>query len=157
MYVSPHHPNPPRQAEPPVDDGQELATIQRPDGHELRLRLKAYNDRPYVSAQLWSRNPDGTAWPVKGRSVSFRMGELAGVIDALQAAIGAGGEHQRQQDRRHQVEAVPRGYLPAEAAPHQAPPVDPTRYVDKGRPSRPPFDAARGPRQTGGGGFSEFQ
>lgn len=99
MWVSPNHPNPPKQAGPPEDSGQDLATIRRGDGHEMRLRLKTYEGKPYVMAQLWTAKRGEPAWPVKGRSVTFRMGELSAVIDGLQAALGAAGEMSRQQDR----------------------------------------------------------
>src|SRR4051812_46182488 len=100
MWVSPNHPNPPRQNEPPPDDGQELTTVRRSDGHELRLRLKSYQGRPYVSVQLWCDRPGDGCWPVKGRSVTFRLNELGAIIDALQGAVGAAGDLDRQ---RHPV------------------------------------------------------
>jgi hypothetical protein len=81
MWVSPNHPNPPRTAAPPQDDGVELATFPRGDGKELRIRLKTYNNNPYISLVLWERG-----WPVKGRSLSIRLREVEAMTEALQRA-----------------------------------------------------------------------
>lgn len=141
MWVSPNHPNPPRPPEPPADDGQPLAAIPRGDGRdELRVSLKEFQDRPYVSIRLWSRDDRGQFWPQKGKGVSVRLAEVGQVIDALQAAVQAAGELDRRRQR-------------------QGGGADRPEFVDKGRPQRPPWDpdklrAARG--QTGADGFSEF-
>lgn len=108
MYVNPRHPNPPRQPGPPIDEGTELATIRRKDGHELRIRMKSYNGNPYVSIQLWSIDPQGNAWPVKGRSSSIRLNEIDEVVEGLKAAFREARETTRRQgqmEQRHDDQA----------------------------------------------------
>src|SRR4051812_17372806 len=83
MYVSPNHPDPPRAAAPPEDDGQELATIPRKEGEQLRIRLKEFRGSRFVWIQPWSPGADGRLWPIRGKGVSLRLGELADVVNAL--------------------------------------------------------------------------
>jgi hypothetical protein len=60
MWVSPTHPNPPKQASPPPDPGQVLATMPRNDGRdELKVILDTYNGRPFISVRLWERDRSG--------------------------------------------------------------------------------------------------
>jgi len=140
VWVNPKYRSQVEQPAPPEDDGRQLAAIPRGDGREeLRVTLKAYNGHPYLAVRLWARDDRGW-WPQKGKGVSIRMAEIATVMDALQAAIGATGEHQRQEER---------GERPA---PADGRPV----YVDRQRRQRPPVDPAGLPRQEGGEGFSEF-
>jgi hypothetical protein len=96
MWVSPNHPDPPRhvQPDPPDDDGQPLGTFPRGAGRdELRVTLKTFEGRPYVALRVWSRDERSAFWPVKGKGLSVRVGEVAGVIAALQrvAHLGAPG------------------------------------------------------------------
>jgi hypothetical protein len=133
MWVNPNHPNPPRQPSAPEDDGQPLGSFRRGDGRdELRISLKTYEGRPYVSLRVWSRDDGGAWWPQKAKGVSVRLGEVSGVIDALQGAMAAAGERDRQRGR------------------------EPEPRPDRGRRERAPWDAD----QLRGGkpaqGFDEF-
>ena len=95
MYISPNHPDPPRRPEPPPDDGRRLGAVSRGDGRdELRVTLKTFAGRPFVSLRVWSRDDDGAWWPVKGKGVSVRLGEVSGVIEALRRAAAVAGPQQ---------------------------------------------------------------
>lgn len=83
MWVSPNHPNPPKPSAPPRDTGQRLATFPRQDGEELRVSLAEYNGHPYVALRVWAVGQDGQSWPVRGKGVSVRLREVAGLADAL--------------------------------------------------------------------------
>ena len=73
--------------EPPVDDGELLDALPRSDGFEaLRVSIKEYEGRPYVSLRVWVRDKNsGAMWPTR-RGVSVRVRELPRVIAALQKA-----------------------------------------------------------------------
>ena len=73
--------------EPPVDDGELLDALPRADGFEaLRVSVKEYEGRPYVSLRVWVRDKNtGAMWPTK-RGCSVRIRELPRVIAALQKA-----------------------------------------------------------------------
>src|SRR5438477_303213 len=102
MYISPNHPCPPKTSAPPEDDGQDLGTIERRDGEQLRVRLKQYCGRDFVWIQPWSPGPDGRLWPQRGRGVSIRINELADVLRALVKVDGIlkQGQEQHLADRR---------------------------------------------------------
>ena len=74
----------PPQARP--DKGDVCGTVPRRDGSELVVTIKEYEGRPYVSIGLWANG-----WPVKGKSVSVRMSELSGVLEALVTAAEKAG------------------------------------------------------------------
>jgi hypothetical protein len=87
MWVNPNHPSPPRQADPPEERGRRLATIPRGDDVELRVSLDSYRGHPYLSLRLWGQDVlSGEWWPLKGRGLSIRVGELEQVVDALESA-----------------------------------------------------------------------
>ena len=47
MYISPNHPNPPKQSQAPQDEGIPLGTLTRGHGRdELRLSVKSYENHP---------------------------------------------------------------------------------------------------------------
>ena len=102
MYVSPNHPDRDRllgRPAPPEQKGRLLVAIPRRSGEaeqELRIALDEYEGHPYLALRLWQLDPEGGWWPVKGRGISVRIGELAEVLDALQGAIGLAGELDRQ-------------------------------------------------------------
>lgn len=104
MWVSDRHPDRDRllsRPRPPEPKGTLLASIPRRSGaveQELRIALDEYEGHPYVAIRLWERNPEGDLWPVKGKGISVRIGELDEVLDAIQAAIGAAGELDRQRE-----------------------------------------------------------
>jgi hypothetical protein len=82
VWISPNHPDPPRQSAPPEDDGIALAEFNRGSWKRLRVRLKTYEGNPYVSLQLFEKD-----WPVKGRTLSIRLREVNEVIAALERAV----------------------------------------------------------------------
>lgn len=77
----------PAQTNPPLDDGEKLATLSRGPGLELRIRAKAFKGHRYIDVREWSQKaPDQDWWPVKGRGVTIKRRELEAVIAALAAA-----------------------------------------------------------------------
>jgi hypothetical protein len=52
MYVSPNHPDPPRPAGPPPEQGVRFGTFPRGDGVEMRVCLAELNGNPYVSIRV---------------------------------------------------------------------------------------------------------
>ena len=132
----PFTPEPPETGTP-SENGQRLATFPRGPGAELRVNLSEFEGRPFVSLRIWEQGQDGAWWPVKGKGCSVRLAEASGLIDALQAAIGAAGELDRQKRPVREGE-------PSEAG--------------RGRPQRPDFREANLPRLAGGEpGFDEFK
>jgi hypothetical protein len=81
VWVNPNRPRP--EPEPPRDEGYPLASFPRWDGEELRVSLAEYKGHPYVSLRVWWTDPAGRAHPLRGKGVSVRLGEIAGVVDAL--------------------------------------------------------------------------
>ena len=140
MWVSPNHPNPPRACQAPADDGEPLGSFPRGDGRdELRVTLKTYEGKPYVSIRVWSRDERGQFWPVKNKGCSVRLPEVAGVCEALQAAFKAVKELTRES----------RPERPAESGRRSPRPGD--------RPQRQDYREANLPRQGGSGSeFDEF-
>lgn len=140
MYVSPNHPNPPRLAEPPHDEGERLATLPRGDGREeLRVTLKSYEGRPYVALRVWEKDDQGRLWPVKNKGCSVRLGEAAAVADALTRAV-AGPGAARPERLRSEGDDRP-------------------RFVDKRRPQRADWRETpiEPPKASEGDGFDEFR
>jgi Transcriptional Coactivator p15 (PC4) len=124
MWVSPNHPNPPRQhqAEPPQDSGERLAVYPRGKDQEMRISLSEYNGNPYVSMRLWERGRDGAWWPTR-KGCSIRLGECADVAAVLQSVAADGrparddrghqGGHQRRQEAPRQERPTSRASVPA--------------------------------------------
>ena len=83
MWVSPNHPNPPRPYSPPQETGQRIATFQRHAGEELRVNLAEYEGHPYVSLRVWAPGPDGQLLPIRGKGLSIKVREVAGLAEAL--------------------------------------------------------------------------
>jgi Transcriptional Coactivator p15 (PC4) len=129
LYVSPNHPNPPRQAAAPEDTGQRLVTFPRNQGDELRVSLAEFNGFAFVSIRVWERDRSGAWWPTKkGASIRLReCGELAEVLARVAGRIEAGD---RQADRRQE------GPPPARRG-SARPPFDANRATS---PNRPDFD-----------------
>jgi hypothetical protein len=87
MWVSPNHPNPPRQPTPPADTGRRLATIPRGDGREeLRVSLAEFNGHPFVALRVWQRDASGQWWPTR-KGFSIRLSEAREVADTLAEAL----------------------------------------------------------------------
>jgi hypothetical protein len=94
MWVNPRfateQQQPDRPQAPPEPAGPVLAALLRrsrdkPD-QELRLILETFNGHPYLRLQLWEQGRDGW-WPMRGRSVTVRMSEVADLADALAGAL----------------------------------------------------------------------
>jgi hypothetical protein len=83
MWISDRHPNPPKPAAPPTDNGRRLATLARGNDAELRVTLSEFQDRPYCALRIWERGTDGHLWPARNKGLSVRISELADVIAAL--------------------------------------------------------------------------
>lgn len=116
MWVSPNHPNPPRLSGPPREQGERLATFPRGDGEELRVNLAEYNGYPYLALRVWTAGPGGQWWPVKGKGVSIRLREVAGLAEAL-TAVAEWIADTRGPDRRGPTTPTPRrAALPAPTA-----------------------------------------
>jgi hypothetical protein len=57
MWVSPNHPNPPRQAAAPQESGERVATFARHGGEELRVNLAEYEGHPYTHRSGFGLRP----------------------------------------------------------------------------------------------------
>src|SRR4051794_12919928 len=100
MWVSPNHPDPPRQADPPEDPGRRLCTLARGTA-ELRVSLATYGSasRPYISLRVWEPGYDGSPYPTKS-GCSVRIHEIDEVISALEHAKSILLEGERPRDDR---------------------------------------------------------
>lgn len=76
-----------RPARAAPDPGEVLAALPRADGTELRVSLRVYEGRPFVSIAPWQRGEGGAWWPIKGKGASVRPRELAHVVVALARAL----------------------------------------------------------------------
>lgn len=65
------------------DPGELLADLPRADGSRLRVSWREYEGRPFVSVGVWEAGTGGAWWPVKGKQVTVRVGELGPVLEAL--------------------------------------------------------------------------
>ena len=72
-------PAPPTRAA--LDKGLVCGELARADGSSLVVAIKEYEGKRFVSIALWSGG-----WPMKGKQVSVRLGELAQVLEALVVA-----------------------------------------------------------------------
>lgn len=70
---------PPTRAAP--DKGIVCGELARADGSSLVVAVKEYEGKRFVSIALWSGG-----WPMRGKQVSVRLGELAQVLEALVVA-----------------------------------------------------------------------
>lgn len=80
--------NPPPSAKETPDQGEVLARAARPDGTELRVSVHEFNGAKFIRVALWQPN----GWPVKGKAVAVRMGEVPtvarGIADVLDRVNG---------------------------------------------------------------------
>ncbi len=67
----------------PPDPGELLAEVDRPDGTRLRVAWRTLEGRPFVTVAVWEPGAHGGWWPVKGKQVTVRVGELGPVLEAL--------------------------------------------------------------------------
>jgi hypothetical protein len=73
----------------PTDEGEQLATLDRGPGKQLRLRWKEFKGHHFLDVREWSRSEQGGDWwPVKGKGITIKHRELDAVIAALEAARG---------------------------------------------------------------------
>jgi hypothetical protein len=104
-----------RQATPPEENGQRLATLIRGRGEELRINWSTCEGRPFLSIRLWIQADDGGWWPSPKVGCSVRLRELADFADALSEALDLAEEHLRN-----------RGPGPNYRGPHRPPAHAPT-------------------------------
>lgn len=159
MWVNPNHPNPPRQAVPPEEQGARLATFPRGPGVELRACLDEYEGHDYLTLRVWEQGRhDGEWWPTR-KGVSVRLSEaqpLASVLAEAARDSFKASNRGRDRCRDNNIISAPTDG-PVVGGVEHYPGSDRPVYVDKGRPRRPPLGASRGPRQTGGGAFDECE
>ena len=162
MWISPNHPNPPRQAAPPQEAGERLATCERPKGEELRVTAETYNNHPYVRIQAWIRNDHGEYWPIKGKCATIKPRELGAIIQALRQAErliaeghgAAPGRHDGRQPSGRTPDA--RGRPGGQAAAQNGGHDDRPRYVERrGRPQPREYTPPEG-RSPADREFDEF-
>ena len=71
---------------PPTDQGERLATIQRPDGSELRLSWREFEGKFFLAAQRWKPG-EGGFWPDKEQRITVRLREIADFADGIAKAL----------------------------------------------------------------------
>ena len=145
MWVSPNHPDPPRQSEPPREDGKRLATFARGEGVELRVTLAEYQDRPYVSLKVWERNQAGAWWPVRGKACSIRIREIGELVEVLGRIEQEQGEPSSRREPRQESEYSdsPQPRSLRDRA-RQRPPVDPSKLPKPGDYKQRDFNECEG-------------
>jgi hypothetical protein len=88
------HLPPTRQANPPDEQGERLATLERPqDDSEIRICWCEYQGSPYLGVRVWSRGHDGKMWPQKDKGFSVRLRELPDVAEAITRAMELADRH----------------------------------------------------------------
>jgi hypothetical protein len=131
MWVSPNHPNPPRRPDAPRENGERLATFARHGGEELRVSLAEFNGHPFISLRVWAPGPDGQLLPVRGKGVSVKLREVAGLAEALAAVAGqldqVGGEGQAPGPQEPRPERPRTAPLRHDAGGHASKPMAPQR------------------------------
>jgi hypothetical protein len=132
MWVSPNHPNTPRQTAAPQESGERVATFTRHGGEELRVSLAEYEGHPYLSLRVWAPGQDGQLWTVRGKGLSVKLREVSGLAEVLASVAGriGAGATDRQDGRRE-------GPPPARRGSTARPPFEVTRATS---PNRPGFD-----------------
>jgi hypothetical protein len=85
---------------------------------------------PRQAAAPQESGSDGQLWPVRGKGLSVKLREVAGLAEVLAAVAGRIGPTDRQDDRREGPPPARRGSA--------RPPFDATRADDRSR--RPGFD-----------------
>jgi hypothetical protein len=68
---------------PAPDPGVLLAEVPRADGTRLRVAWRSVEGHPFVTVAVWERGRGDAWWPVKGKQVSVRRGELGAVLEAF--------------------------------------------------------------------------
>lgn len=139
MWVNPNHPNPPRPATAPVEEGERLLTLPRGQGQELRLTRSEFKGHPFLSLRVWERGQGGAYFPSKS-GVSIRLHEVPELAEAL--ATVAGGSNAPSVRSTAPPGRRPRG--PRQPDSTRPTPGDgaETRYVDRSRKQRPPWEEA---------------
>jgi len=83
----------PRHAAPP-DPGEVLAEMPRGEREVLRVALREFEGKPFVTIAVWEKGTGGAFWPARGKAVTVRVRELGAVLEALVVAaerLAAGG------------------------------------------------------------------
>jgi hypothetical protein len=172
----------PERPTPPIESGQRLATFPRGQGVELRVCLSEFKGRPFISLRQWEQDQrTGDWWPVKGKGCSIRLGEIAGLVEAIRRVEARDQPPARtRQEHGQRPASTPAGqgaaappWIPVTLAggvPHQAgrpsPPEPATRtmparsdrprYVDRCRRLEPRDPSTLPALPEPGEGFDEF-
>ena len=181
MWINPKYADRVQAPAPPRENGERLVTFPRGNGSEMRVNLSTFEGKPFVSIRLWERDQAGGWWPVKGKGCSIRLGEAPALAEAL-ASLASNGNPPREPvqaparqptTRPDDSEGVPdpgrdsgahngpdrptdkAGHGAANAEHNTAEHENP-KFVDRGRPVRPPWDAAKLAGSGHGEGFDEF-
>lgn len=83
----------PLHAAPP-DPGEILAEVPRGERVALRVALREFEGKPFVTIAVWEKGTGGAFWPARGKAVTVRVRELGAVLEALVSAaerLAAGG------------------------------------------------------------------
>jgi hypothetical protein len=124
MWTKPGYSPPAQtQASAPDEHGVRLLACPRTGRtggeEEFRVHLSEFNGHKYVSCRVWARDSrTGDWWPVKGKGVSIRLGELSDVADALQAARRLADQDQARKPRGSE-RGTSRGQDPGGADPRR--------------------------------------
>jgi hypothetical protein len=84
-----------RQAKPPEENGRRLATVSRGPDEELRVNWSFYENKPFLSLRIWTRDDHGQWWPDGKRGVAIRIRELPDIAEAIAESLDLAAEHQR--------------------------------------------------------------
>jgi len=71
-----------------------LAEVPRGVREVLRVALREFEGKPFVTLAVWERGTAGAWWPVRGKAVTVRVRELGAVLEGLVVAterLAAGG------------------------------------------------------------------
>lgn len=76
------------------DPGEVLAEISRSDGTLLRVALRDFEGKRFVTIAIWEKGTGGAWYPVRGKATTIRLRELGEVLEGLAIAaerVAAGG------------------------------------------------------------------
>lgn len=90
------------------DEGFQVATLQRSETEQVRVRIVTFNGgAPFMRLQVWTKGSDGGWWPSKGKGLTVRLRELP---DLAEGIIKAMAEADRlRAEFRAQKQAEPQG------------------------------------------------
>jgi hypothetical protein len=131
MWISPNHPNPPKQNQVPEERGERLALFPRGPREEMHVTLDTFKNSQFLRLQLWEI--DG--FPIKGKGCSIRLGEVVELRDVLDKLIVELGL-----DRKLARATVARPKQLEHSRPAQAPRPQVQADAGHGHIARPGFD-----------------